>query len=98
MWPSYIITVRDSSCGKVVFSQVCVKNSAHGGHAWGGGMCDGGVCMVRVCVAGETATAADGTLLECILVIHKCDFFKKRSLEVKTRGSVTYILYFKVTI
>ena len=41
-----IFTVRDSSCGKVMFSQACVKNSVHRG---GGG------------VAGETATAADGT-------------------------------------
>ena len=35
-----IITVRNSSCGKVMFSQACVKNSVHrgacmaGGHAW----------------------------------------------------------------
>ena len=46
-----------------------------GGHVWWG------VCMVGVCVAGETATAADGTLLECILVIHKCDFLKKSGLR-----------------
>ena len=26
-----IITVRNSSCGKVMFSQACVKNSVHGG-------------------------------------------------------------------
>ena len=42
------------SCGKVIFSQVCVKNSVHGGR----GVCVKGVCMAgghvwqgRVCVA-----------------------------------------------
>ena len=51
-----IFTVPNSSCGKVMFSQACVKNSVHGagacmawGRAWPG-----------ACVAGETATAADG--------------------------------------
>ena len=41
-------TVRNSSCGKVMFSQACVKNSVHtrgmrgkGGHAWWEGMCVG---------------------------------------------------------
>ena len=37
-----VITVRNSSCGKVMFSQACVKNSVHkegvcmakGEHAW----------------------------------------------------------------
>ena len=28
---SYIITVRNSSCGKIMFSQACVKNSVQGG-------------------------------------------------------------------
>ena len=27
----YIVTVRNSSCGKVMFSQACVKNSVHRG-------------------------------------------------------------------
>ena len=27
----FIITVSNSSCGKVMFSQACVKNSVHGG-------------------------------------------------------------------
>ena len=52
---------------------------AGGGHAWWVGVHGRGACVMwrGVCVAGETATAADGTLLECILVIHKCDFLKK---------------------
>ena len=29
-WTQFI-TARNSSCGKVMFSQVCVKNSVHGG-------------------------------------------------------------------
>ena len=47
------------SCDKVMFSQVCVKNSVHGG---------GDVCMARggmhgrgACVAEETAITAGGT-------------------------------------
>ena len=44
------ITVR-SSCGKVMFSQASVILSTVGGGVHGRG----------VCVAGETATAADGT-------------------------------------
>ena len=44
----HIFTARNSSCGKVMFSQACVKNSVHGGawqggHVWQGGMCDGGM-------------------------------------------------------
>ena len=27
----FLVTVRNSSCGKVIFSQACVKNSVHGG-------------------------------------------------------------------
>ena len=45
-----MITFRNSSCGKVMFSQACVENSLGGEHAWQG-----------ECVAGEMATAADGT-------------------------------------
>ena len=30
-WVPLLITVRKRSCGKVMFSQVCVKNSVHGG-------------------------------------------------------------------
>ena len=33
-----LITVRNNSCGKVMFSQACVKNSVGGG----------GVCMAGV--------------------------------------------------
>ena len=32
-----MITVHNSSCRKVMFSQVCVKNSVHGGNEWWGG-------------------------------------------------------------
>ena len=35
LWNIFIITVRNSSCGKVMFSQACVKNSVH----------SGGVCL-----------------------------------------------------
>ena len=31
LWNIFIITVRNSSCGKVMFSQACVKNSVHSG-------------------------------------------------------------------
>ena len=48
-----LITVCNSSCGKVMFSQVCVKCSFHMGggdmHGWGlhsGGNAWQGVCMV----------------------------------------------------
>ena len=42
-----VVTVRKRSCGKVMFSEVCVKNSVHGGMHGGeaclaGGMCGGG--------------------------------------------------------
>ena len=92
MTPVKTITVPNSSCGKVVFSQVSVillRGGVHGrgmhgrgvhgrgtcmagghawqgdkhgrGHAWQGGHVWWGLCMVGVGVAGETATAADGT-------------------------------------
>ena len=107
---SRFITVRNSSCRKLIFSQVCVKNSVNstdvhgqagvhgqgacmaggvcvpGGYAWQGACMTGGMqggggmhgrgdmhgrgaCMAwgmhgrGACVAGETATAADGTHL-----------------------------------
>ena len=51
-----------------MFSQMCVKNSVQGGHAWQGGMHGRGGGMrgrqrawQGVCVEGETATAEDGT-------------------------------------
>ena len=55
-----------------MFSQACVKNSVHrramrGG--WGGGHVAGGVHDKGACVAGETATAADGTHPT---VMHSC--------------------------
>ena len=56
-----IVIVRNISCGKVMFSQVCVKNSVHreGMHGRGGlcvvegGMCcKGGACMAKgACMA-----------------------------------------------
>ena len=46
-----MITAPNSSCGKVMFSQACVKNSVQGGSMHGRGEC----------IAGETATAANGT-------------------------------------
>ena len=50
-----VITVRKQSCGKVMFSQACVKNSVH---LWG----EGGVSRPRPGgVSAQTATAADGT-------------------------------------
>ena len=46
-----IFIVRNSSCGKVIFSQVCVKNSVHRvvcvmGAYMVGGMLSKGLCMV----------------------------------------------------
>ena len=50
------ITVRNSSCGKVMFSQACVKNSVHvgGGHAWQGVLCGRGECMAGGMHGGGT--------------------------------------------
>ena len=54
-------------CGK---GGACMVVGVHGGGCtWQGGMCGRGVCMAGggmfgwegACVAGETATAADGT-------------------------------------
>ena len=61
----YIFTVRNSSCGKVMFLHLSVSHSVHGeGRAWRRGMHGKGVCGGGgACVAGETATAADGTHL-----------------------------------
>ena len=52
-----VITVRNSSCGKVMFSQASVILST-GGHAWWGccvtgGMSGGGMCMAGVCAWQE---------------------------------------------
>ena len=42
-----IITVRNSRCGKVMFSQVCVNNSDRGGTCVAVGACVAGqACMV----------------------------------------------------
>ena len=46
-----IFTVRNSSCEKVMFSQACVKNSAHRGACMAGGECGRMVCMVGMCMA-----------------------------------------------
>ena len=71
---SRFITVRNSSCGKVMFSQVCQEfcPQVGGGAMCGGGVHGRGLCMGQghvwrghalwgTCVAGETATAAEGT-------------------------------------
>ena len=54
-----LITVRNSSCGKVMFSQACVKNSVHRGRvhgkgecAWQGDMHSRGHAWWGACVAG----------------------------------------------
>ena len=53
-----VFTVRNSSCGKVMFSQAYVKNSVRGGgcvfqHALGrGSVCPVGVCLGYVCPEG----------------------------------------------
>ena len=67
-----LITVRNSSCGKVMFSQACVKNSVHSGrgHIWQGGMHHRGHAWQGrmhgrehtwqgACMATEMASAAD---------------------------------------
>ena len=50
----FFITLRKRSCGRVMFSQACVKNSVHSGvyptMYWAGGVCIS-VCTGRVCVA-----------------------------------------------
>ena len=54
-----VVTVHNSSREKVMFSQVCVKNSVHRGeHAWQGHVHSWGR---GACAAGETAIAVDGT-------------------------------------
>ena len=57
-----IITVRNSSCGKVMFPQECVKNSVHGGVSASGSR---GVYTPLgrhpPRQTPETPTAADGT-------------------------------------
>ena len=47
----HFITVRNSSCGKVMFSQSWFKNSVQGG----GGMHNGGACMIGDMRAGGHA-------------------------------------------
>ena len=61
-----VISIRKRGCGKVMFSQACVKNSVHlGGGCPGpgpGGVCPRGVSRPRPGgVSAQTATAADGT-------------------------------------
>ena len=52
-----LVTVRNSSCEKVMFSQVYVKNSVHRGlgHTW-----QVGVCCREACVAGGVHGRRDG--------------------------------------
>ena len=53
------ITIRNSSCGKVMFSQVsvCLQGGVHGGgHAWQGGHAWWeGACMAGACIVGGHA-------------------------------------------
>ena len=63
-----MFTIRKQSCGKVTFSEACVKNSVHGGHVWKGRHAWQGWCAWQGAmrggghgVTGDTATAADGT-------------------------------------
>ena len=70
-----MFTSRNSSCGKVMFSQACIIPSVHGvGLAKGGGTCvakgscvvkggcgKGGASMAGGMRAGEMATEVDGT-------------------------------------
>ena len=67
----FLITVGNSSCGKVMFSQACVKNSVHRG----GGMHTRGRAWQGACVAGGRVSQERRPLqrtvrilLECILV------------------------------
>ena len=88
----HFVTVRKRSCGKVMFSEACVKNLSTGEGACMEGMCGRGACMVGAhawqgggcvwqggmhgrgmhawqggmhgrgaCMAGDMATAVDGT-------------------------------------
>ena len=52
-----IITARNSSCGKVMFSQACVKNSVYKGGACVAG---GGVCMAGGGMHGQGGCVAGG--------------------------------------
>ena len=62
----HIITVRKRSCGKVIFSQACVKNSVHGGEEvytpWQADTLPGQTPtpLGRHPASPEMATAADG--------------------------------------
>ena len=78
-----IFTIRNSSCGKVIFCQVSHsvhRGNVHGkrGHAW-----RRGVCLVGgACVAGETATAADGmhpTWNAFFLSLNSVEIFRENS-------------------
>ena len=51
----WIFTVRNSSCGKVMFSQACVKNSVHGG----GGMPGEGHAWQGECILVKTIVVCD---------------------------------------
>ena len=77
-----IFTIRNSSCGKVIFYQVSHsvhRGNVHGkrGHAW-----RRGVCLVGgACVAGETATAADGMhpTWNAFLSLNSVEIFRENS-------------------
>ena len=49
-----VITVHNSSCGRVMFSQTSVILCV------AGRVCRQGACIAGACVAGQTATAAEG--------------------------------------
>ena len=64
------VTARNSSCGKVMFSQACVIPSVHrvgvGGYPsmqWDGGVCPGGVCPGGVSVQGVFLPGGGGRCL-----------------------------------
>ena len=75
-----------------MFSQWCVKNSVHGaGDVWQGGVCGGGGVHGRegACVAGETATAADGTHPTGM---HSCFYRPQRSWDKVIFSQASVIL------
>ena len=62
-----IFTILNSSCGKVMFSQACVKNSVYmRGHVWQGCVC-GGPCVTRACMAGGVWGMHGGGSKACLV-------------------------------
>ena len=89
-----IFSVRKRSCGKVMFSQACVKNSVHSGacmagsmhgreHAWqgacmAGGMCGGGCAWLRACMAGGHAWQERWPLQQMVCILLECILVQKK--------------------